>query len=78
MSGDHPQMQDLEGHVEAVASGLEYFRRKRIEPRILLYLRWGGAIGWADSFLGREMAVRCRTSPAGRRTLAGGRHVRSG
>lgn len=55
MSGDHPHMQDLEGHVDAVASDLEYFRRKRIEPRILLYLR-RGIIGWTHLFSGHEMA----------------------
>ena len=54
MSGDHPHMQDLEGHVDAVASDLEYFRRKRIEPRILLYLR-RGIIGWTHLFSGHEM-----------------------
>ena len=54
MSGDHPHMQDFEGHVDAVASDLEYFRRKRIEPRILLYLR-RGIIGWTHLFLGHEM-----------------------
>lgn len=54
MSGDHPHMQDLEGHVDTVASDLEYFRRKRIEPRILLYLR-RGIIGWTHLFLGHEM-----------------------
>jgi nitrile hydratase len=47
-------MQDLEGHVDAVASDLEYFRRKRIEPRILLYLR-RGIIGWTHLFSGHEM-----------------------
>jgi nitrile hydratase len=55
VSGDHPHMQDLEGHVDAVASDLEYFRRKRIEPRVLLYLRWG-IIGWTDLFRGHELA----------------------
>lgn len=55
MSGDHPHMQDLEGHVDAVASDLEYFRRKRIEPRVLLYLR-RGIIGWTDLFRGHELA----------------------
>lgn len=55
MSGDqHPHMQDFEGHVEAVASDLEYFRRKRIEPRILLYLR-RGIIGWTHLFAGHEL-----------------------
>lgn len=54
MSGDHPHMQDFEGHVEAVAADLEYFRRKRIEPRILLYLR-RGIIGWTDLFRGHEL-----------------------
>ena len=49
MSGDHPHMQDFEGHVEAVASDLEYFRRKRIEARVLLYIR-RGIITWADLF----------------------------
>ncbi|HEX2152529.1 MAG TPA: nitrile hydratase subunit alpha [Acidimicrobiia bacterium] len=53
MSGDHPHMQDFEGHVEAVASDLEYFRRKRIEPRVLLYLR-RGIIGWGDLFGGHD------------------------
>lgn len=49
MSGDHPHMQDFEGHVQAVASDLEYFRRKRIEARVLLYIR-RGILTWADLF----------------------------
>lgn len=52
MSGDHtdhPHMQDFEGHVDAVASDLEYFRRKRIEARVLLFLR-RGIITWTDLF----------------------------
>lgn len=54
MSGDHPHMQDDEGHVHAVTSDLEYFRRKRLEPRILLYIR-RGIIGWPDLFRGHEL-----------------------
>jgi nitrile hydratase subunit alpha len=54
VSSDHPHMQDFEGHVHAVASDLEYFRRKRIEPRVLLYLR-RGIIGWNHLFDGHEM-----------------------
>jgi nitrile hydratase len=50
-------MKDLEGHVDAVASDLEYFRRKRIEPRVLLYLR-RGIISWPDLFRGHELAAR--------------------
>ena len=49
MSGDHPHMQDFEGHVDAVAADLEYFRRKRVESRVLLFLR-RGIIGWSDLF----------------------------
>ena len=55
MSGDHPHIEDFEGHVDAVASDLEYFRRKRIEPRVLLYLR-RGIISWTDLFRGHELA----------------------
>ena len=47
MSSDHPHMEDFEGHVEAVASDLEYFRRKRVEPRVLFSLR-RGIIGFTD------------------------------
>ena len=54
MSGDHPHIQDFDGHVDAVASDLEYFRRKRIEPLVLLYLR-RGIIGWNDLFRGHEL-----------------------
>jgi len=50
-------MKDLEGHVDAVASDLEYFRRKRIEPRVLLYLR-RGIVSWPDLFRGHELAGR--------------------
>jgi len=57
VSGDHPHMKDLEGHVDAVASDLEYFRRKRIEPRVLLYLR-RGIVSWPDLFRGHELAGR--------------------
>lgn len=49
MSGDHPHMQDFEGHVNAVASDFEYFRRKRIESRVSLFLR-RGIVSWADLF----------------------------
>lgn len=42
-------MQDFAGHVDAVAADLEYFRRKRIEPRVLLYLR-RGIIAWPGLF----------------------------
>jgi nitrile hydratase len=54
-------MKDFEGHVDAVASDLEYFRRKRIEPRVLLYLR-RGIIGWSDLFRGHELAGRQPTA----------------
>lgn len=47
-------MQDFDGHVNAVASDLEYFRRKRIEPRVLLHLR-RGIIGWDDLFRSHEL-----------------------
>jgi nitrile hydratase len=57
VSGDHPHIEDFESHVEAVASDLEYFRRKRIEPRVLLYLR-RGIISWTDLFRGHELAGR--------------------
>lgn len=57
MSEGHPHMQDFEGHVEAVASDLEYFRRKRIEPRVLLYLRWG-IIRWTGLFRAHESVGR--------------------
>ncbi len=40
-------MEDFEGHVEAVASDLEYFRRKRVEPRVLFSLR-RGIVGFTD------------------------------
>lgn len=55
---DHPHMQDFEGHVTAVTADLEYFRRKRIESRVMLFLR-RGIITWADLFaahtaIGRE------------------------
>ena len=62
MSGDHPHMQDFEGHVEAVASDLEYFRRKRIESRILLYLR-RGIIGWNHLLSGHEMVGESTSPP---------------
>jgi nitrile hydratase len=61
VSADHPHMKDFEGHVDAVASDLEYFRRKRIEPRVLLYLR-RGIIGWSDLFRGHELAGRQPTA----------------
>lgn len=50
---DHSHMQDFEGHVAAVAADLEYFRRKRVEARVLLFLR-RGIITWADLFLAHE------------------------
>ena len=49
----HPHIKDFEGHVDAVASDLEYFRRKRIEARVLHYLR-RGVITWTDLFRAHE------------------------
>lgn len=49
----HPHIKDFDGHVDAVASDLEYFRRKRIESRVLFYLR-RGIITWADLFQAHE------------------------
>ena len=49
----HPHIKDFDGHVDAVASDLEYFRRKRIESVVLHYLR-RGIITWTDLFLGHE------------------------
>lgn len=45
----HPHIEDFDGHVDAVASDLEYFRRKRIESLVLHYLR-RGIITWTDLF----------------------------
>lgn len=56
-------MTDFEGHVDAVASDLEYFRRKRIEPRVLNYLR-RGIVTWADLFAAHDrLANAPRTAP---------------
>ncbi|MFP3913998.1 MAG: nitrile hydratase subunit alpha [Actinomycetota bacterium] len=56
-------MQDFEGHVTAVASDLEYFRRKRIEPRVLHYLR-RGIIAWTDLFRAHDqIGLPSRPSP---------------
>ena len=46
MSHDHdhgatPHMRDLEAHVQAVEEDLEYYRAKRLEPRILFMARRG-------------------------------------
>lgn len=49
----HPHIKDFDGHVDAVASDLEYFRRKRIESRVLYYLR-RGIITWTDLFQAHE------------------------
>jgi nitrile hydratase len=48
--GEHPgtpHMQDVEGHVRAVEEDLEYYRAKRLEPRIVFMLR-RGVIGFHD------------------------------
>lgn len=37
----HTHIHDAEGHVHAVESDLEYFRTKRLEPRVLHFLRRG-------------------------------------
>jgi nitrile hydratase subunit alpha len=37
----HTHIKDPEAHVQAVASDLEYFRRKRLEPRVLFFARRG-------------------------------------
>lgn len=41
MTGSHGHMRDFEGHVKALESDLEYFRTKRLEPRVLLLARRG-------------------------------------
>ena len=46
-----PHMHDLEGHVVAVEEDLEYFRTKRLEPRIIHLLR-KGVISFHDLFQG--------------------------
>lgn len=53
MSADHPHMEDFEGHVEAVASDFEYFRRKRVEARLLFSLR-RGIVSFTDLFRADE------------------------
>jgi nitrile hydratase subunit alpha len=41
-SGHHePHMKDVEAHVAAVESDLEYFRTKRLEPRVFVLVRRG-------------------------------------
>jgi nitrile hydratase subunit alpha len=45
MSDGH--VHDLEGHLRAVATDLEYFRRKRLEPRVTVFIR-RGLIRFAD------------------------------
>ncbi|HET8740956.1 MAG TPA: nitrile hydratase subunit alpha [Acidimicrobiia bacterium] len=52
---NHPHMKDFEGHVHAVESDLEYFRRKRIDSRVFMFLR-RGIISFADLFRGYENA----------------------
>ena len=37
----HGHMHDYEGHVEAVAANLEYWRTKRLEPRVIQLHRRG-------------------------------------
>ena len=37
----HSHMHDLEGHVEAVEADLEYWRTKRLEPRLIQLHRRG-------------------------------------
>lgn len=43
----HSHIHDVEGHLLAVESDLEYFRRKRLEPRVLHCIR-RGVLGFAD------------------------------
>jgi nitrile hydratase subunit alpha len=45
--GAHTHIHDPEGHVTAVETDLEYFRRKRLESRVLHFLR-RGIISFAD------------------------------
>ena len=47
MSDSH--MHDFEAHVRAVEEDLEYYRAKRIEPRIFTLLR-RGILSFADFF----------------------------
>lgn len=49
MSGDHVHIHEPEQHVHAVESDLEYFRTKRLEPRVLHFLR-RSLIRWEDLF----------------------------
>lgn len=44
---DHTHIHDPKSHVEAVETDLEYFRTKRLESRVLHFLR-RGIIGFAD------------------------------
>lgn len=46
---DHRHIEDPAGHVAATATDLEYFRRKRLEPRVLHLLR-RGAITFSHLF----------------------------
>ena len=46
-SGTHTHIHDPEGHVTAVETDFEYFRRKRLESRVLHFLR-RGIITFAD------------------------------
>jgi nitrile hydratase len=60
--GDHSHIRDFDSHVDAVESDLEYFRRKRLEPRVLLFLR-RGIVRFAD-LLGAHDALSRPDRPA--------------
>ena len=46
-AGGHVHIHDPDGHVAAVETDFEYFRRKRLESRVLHFLR-RGVITFAD------------------------------
>jgi nitrile hydratase len=53
--GTHTHIHDPEGHVTAAETDFEYFRRKRLESRVLHFLR-RGIITFADLLRGDEPA----------------------
>ena len=59
-----PHMHDFEGHVRAVEEDLEYYRAKRLEPRIVFLVR-RGAISFHDLVqAGRRLAPAPGPEPA--------------
>lgn len=69
-AGGHRHIHDVDGHLVALESDLEYFRRKRLEPRVLFCLR-RGVISFADLLRADDPAAPAEPWPSATTIEAG-------